>query len=149
MSTLLETLVASMVLGSAGLALLSSQAEGTRRVARDSSREAVESVMEAVSLRFSSGRGGIEGFLRPAGDATRLAGSQPWRWSPELTAGLEHSLLETWARDRELEIRVELVKDDVPGLYALNMTAGWREPGPDRARRSLRRVRRILADAGR
>lgn len=148
--TVAEALVASMVLAVAGLSLLSSQVAGVERLRRDATREAVESVMNAVLWRFQRSHDGVERFLGPVpGDPSRLRGGQPWRWSPELTAGLDAAVLDAWARERELDIRVELVREDVPGLLALEVTAGWSEAGPGNTKRSLSRGHHLMAVHGR
>lgn len=135
--TLTEVLIALLIIAVVGVPLVSLQVAGTRGLASSAVQEGAESVADAVFYRFARDRDGIAAFLAPAADQRSL-GAQPWRWSPELTAGLDAQVLETWARDRALTIDVELSDSDLPGLKVVEVRAAWQEPG--RPRQTLRRT---------
>ncbi len=142
-----EALVGSLIVAVVGLSLLTGEVESARRARHDEMRESVASVIDGVLSRFSRSRDGVEAFLQPVpGEPARLRGKAPWRWSPELDAGLPDGLLDAWERDRALEIVVELAPEDLPGLECLSVTARWQDP-VTRGERRLRRVQFLLAAA--
>jgi len=141
--TVTEALMGLCVIALAGVPLLTGQAESTRRLSEDRVRDAAESVMDAVMRRFARPQDGVRAFLA-ASPGGRLAGHAPWRWSPELTAGLDVKALDAWAAQRGFEVAVSLSPGDAPGLTALELTATWRDG--DRVHR-LHRVRLYPEDA--
>ena len=138
--TLAEALIAMLVIAVAGLPLLTNQVEGTRRLEQDQLRDAAQSVMDAMMRRFSRAED-----LRPFLGAP--AARPPWRWSPELTAGLDAALLDAWARDRGLSIRAEVLPGGPPGLSAVRLTARWHDAGARGATHGITRIRLVLEDA--